>query len=158
MKVTIYSDGSSLGNPGPGGYGSIIHFVDQKGEKHIREYSGGFSYTTNNRMELMGAIVALEALIKPCEVELISDSKYVTDAFNQKWIDNWQKKNWKHTGTKMVPNTDLWKRLLAVVKKHKVTFVWVKGHNGHPENERCDELARTAAAQENLSLDQGMPL
>lgn len=152
MKVTIYTDGSARGNPeGPGGYGTILHYVDKNGTLHTREYSGGYKKTTNNRMELMAVIVGLEALTKPCEVEVISDSKYVTDAFNKNWIGGWLKKGWK-ASSGPVKNIDLWKRLLAAKELHTVTFTWVKGHNGHPENERCDELA-TSAADGDALLD-----
>lgn len=154
MKVTIYTDGAARGNPeGPGGYGAVLHYVDQNGTLHKREYSAGYKKTTNNRMELMGVIIALEALTKPCEVEVISDSKYVTDAFNQHWVDGWLKKNWKNSTNKPVKNIDLWKRLLQAKEKHQVTFTWVKGHAGHPENERCDELATTAADGDDLLDD-----
>lgn len=154
MKVTIYTDGSARGNPdGPGGYGTILSFVDSKGEDHRKELSAGYKKTTNNRMELMAAIVGLEALTKPCEVELISDSKYLTDAFNQHWIEGWIKKGWKRGKNEPVKNVDLWQRLLKAKEMHKVTFVWVKGHNGHPENERCDELATTAADGNDLLDD-----
>ena len=153
MKVTIYTDGSARGNPeGPGGYGTILHYVDRSGTLHTREYSCGYRKTTNNRMELMAVIVGLEALTKPCQVEVISDSKYVTDAFNKNWIDGWLKKNWKGSSGP-VKNIDLWKRLLKAKEPHQVIFTWVKGHNGHPENERCDELATTAADGENLLED-----
>lgn len=153
MKVTIYTDGAARGNPeGPGGYGAVLQYVDGKGELHEREFSAGYKKTTNNRMELMGVIAGLEALTKPCEVTVISDSKYVTDAFNQHWIDGWLKKNWKNSTNKPVKNIDLWKRLLAAGEKHQLTFVWVKGHDGHPENERCDVLA-TTAADGDLLLD-----
>lgn len=153
MKVTIYTDGSARGNPeGPGGYGTVLHYVDQRGTLHTREYSGGYRKTTNNRMELMAVIVGLEALTKPCQVEIVSDSKYVTDAFNKKWVDGWLKKGWKGSAGP-VKNVDLWKRLLAAKEPHQVTFTWVKGHNGHPENERCDELATTAADGETLQED-----
>ena len=121
MKVTIYTDGAARGNPdGPGGYGTVIHFVDSKGELHVREFSAGYKKTTNNRMELMAAIVGLEALTKPCDVELISDSKYLVDAFNQKWIDGWIKKGWKRGKNEPVKNVDLWQRLL----KAKEKFFW----------------------------------
>lgn len=154
MKVTIYTDGAARGNPdGPGGYGCVLQYVDMSGEVHEREYSAGYKKTTNNRMELMAAIVGLEALIKPCEVTLTSDSKYVTDAFNKNWIDSWLKNNWKNSSKKPVKNIDLWKRLLAAKEKHQVTFVWVKGHAGHPENERCDFLATSAADGANLLDD-----
>ena len=145
MKVILYSDGSSRGNPGPGGYGTILEYIDPKGELHTREYSEGFKETTNNRMELMGVITGLEALIKPCDVEVVTDSKYVADAFNQNWIDGWIKKDWRRGKTDEVKNIDLWERLLEAMKPHNVTFTWVKGHAGHPQNERCDELATTAA-------------
>ncbi len=148
MKVTIYTDGSARGNPGPGGYGTILHYVDGMGILHKREYSGGCRNTTNNRMEVMAVIVGLEALTSPCEAEVISDSRYVTDAFNKKWIESWQKKSWKGSAGP-VKNIDLWKRLLAAKEPHKVTFTWVKGHNDHPENERCDMLA-TSAANEKM--------
>lgn len=154
MKVTIYTDGAARGNPeGPGGYGTILQYVDLRGVLHEREYAAGYKKTTNNRMELMAAIVGLEALTKPCDVTLISDSKYVTDAFNQNWIGGWLKKSWKTSGNKPVKNIDLWKRLLAAKEPHNVTFVWVKGHDGHPENERCDSLATTAADGDNLLDD-----
>ena len=157
MKVTVYTDGSARGNPdGPGGYGTILHYTDKNGTLHTREYSGGYKRTTNNRMELMAVIVGLEALTRPCEVEVISDSKYVTDAFNKKWIDSWLKKKWKGSSGP-VKNIDLWKRLLKAKESHSVIFTWVKGHNGHPENERCDELATTAADGDNLLEDEGCP-
>lgn len=146
MKVSIYTDGSARGNPdGPGGYGTILSFVDNKGIEHRREFSGGFKKTTNNRMELMAAIIGLEALTKPCEVSLYSDSQYVIKAFNERWIDGWISKGWKRGKNEPVKNIDLWKRLLLAKKQHQVTFIWVKGHAGHPENERCDILATTAA-------------
>lgn len=144
MKVKLFSDGASRGNPGPGGYGTVLQYVDGKGTLHEREYSGGEVNTTNNRMELMGVITGLEALKKPCEVEIISDSKYVTDAFNQNWIESWQKKGWRNSSGE-VKNIDLWKRLLKAAEGHELKFVWVKGHAGHPENERCDALATAAA-------------
>ncbi len=154
MKVMIYTDGSARGNPeGPGGYGCVLSYTDAAGTEHRKELSAGYKKTTNNRMELMGVIAGLEALKKPCEVVLTSDSKYVTDAFNQNWIDSWLKNNWKTAGKKPVKNIDLWKRLLAAKQQHDVTFVWVKGHAGHPENERCDELATAAADGDNLLDD-----
>jgi len=154
MKVTLYSDGSARGNPeGPGGYGTILRYVDNKGITHEREFSQGYVKTTNNRMELMGVITGLEALTKPCNVEVISDSKYVTDAFNSKWIENWLKNNWRKSDKKPVLNTDLWKRLLKAMEAHNVIFTWVKGHDGHPENERCDELAVSAALSDQLIED-----
>lgn len=156
MKVSIYTDGSAKGNPGPGGYGTIIEYVDVKGRPCTVEFSRGYVCTTNNRMELMGAIVGLEALERPCEVEITSDSKYLVDAFNQKWIENWLKNDWKREKNEPVKNTDLWKRLLKAKEGHTVTFTWIKGHNGHPQNERCDHLATTAADGDNLLNDEGV--
>ncbi len=155
MHVKIFTDGSARGNPnGPGGYGTILQYTDSSNVLHEREYSQGYVRTTNNRMELMAAIVGLEALLCPCEVELYSDSQYLINAFNQHWIDSWIKKDWKRTKDKKVKNVDLWKRLLAAAKGHHIQWIWVRGHSGHPENERCDRLATTAADGENLSEDR----
>ena len=157
MKVKIYTDGAARGNPdGPGGYGTVIHYLDADGQLHTREYSAGYKKTTNNRMELLAAITGLEALNKPCDVELYSDSKYVIDAFNQHWIDGWIKKGWKRSKNEPVKNVDLWKRFLAAKEKHNVTFIWVKGHAGHEMNERCDCLATSAADGSNLLVDEGV--
>ena len=121
MLVKIYTDGSARGNPdGPGGYGCVLQYTDSLGELHEREFSAGYKKTTNNRMELTAVIVGLEALIRPCQVELYSDSKYLTDAFNQRWIDGWIKKGWKRGKNEPVKNVDLWKRLLAAMKPHQV--------------------------------------
>ena len=156
-KVLIYTDGSARGNPdGPGGYGVVLHYRDKQGQLHERELSGGYVRTTNNRMELMAAIVGLEALKRPCQVELYSDSKYLTDAFNQRWIDSWIAKNWNRGKSGPVKNIDLWKRLLEAKKPHQVTFIWVKGHAGHPENERCDQLATAAADSGQRMIDPGV--
>ena len=156
-KVTIYTDGAARGNPdGPGGYGTVMEYVDSKGEMHTKELSQGYEKTTNNRMELMAVIAGLEALNRPCQVDLFSDSKYVVDAFNQKWIDGWIKKNWNRGKSGPVKNIDLWKRLLKAKEIHQVTFHWVKGHDGHPQNERCDELATTAADSGNWLKDLGI--
>jgi len=158
-KVTIYTDGAARGNPdGPGGYGVVLHYIDQKGVLHEKTLSGGYVRTTNNRMELMAAIAGLEALNRPCEVELYSDSKYLTDAFNQRWIDNWVRNNWKRGKSGPVKNIDLWQRLLAAKKPHKVACMCVKGHAGHPQNERCDELATSAADGTELLVDEGLEL
>lgn len=154
MKVTVYSDGSSRGNPGPGGFGTLIHYVDTKGELHTLEITKGYKQTTNNRMELLGVISGLEALTKPCEVKVVSDSKYVIDAFNQKWIDSWVKNNWKRKSGPVL-NVDLWKRLLKAMEPHSVSFEWIKGHAGHPENERCDKLATQSADSDDLLIDEG---
>ena len=154
MKVKIYTDGAARGNPdGPGGYGTVLEYVDTKGELHTKELSQGYKKTTNNRMELMAAIAGLEALIKPCHVTLYSDSAYLVNAFNQNWISGWVKKGWKRGKNEPVKNVDLWKRLLAAKEKHWVTFIWVKGHDGHPQNERCDALATGAADGGNLIED-----
>ena len=154
--VRIFTDGSARGNPdGPGGYGVVLQYIDQKGILHEKELSAGYVRTTNNRMELMAAIAGLEALNRSCEVELYSDSKYLTDAFNQGWIDNWIKNNWKRGKSGPVKNIDLWKRMLNAMEPHRVTFHWVKGHAGHPENERCDGLATAAADGEDLLTDEG---
>ena len=154
MFVKIFTDGAARGNPeGPGGYGTVLQYIDSKGELHEREYSAGYKKTTNNRMELMAVITGLEALTRPCEVEVISDSKYVTDAFNQHWVDGWLKRNWKGSSNNPVKNVDLCKRLLKAKAPHQVKFTWVKGHAGHPENERCDKLATTAADGNSLLDD-----
>lgn len=147
-KIKIYTDGACKGNPGNGGYGSILTFVDSKGQYHEKELSAGYRLTTNNRMELMAAIVALEALKRPSDVVLTSDSKYLVDAVNQKWIDGWIKKNWKN-----VKNIDLWQRFIKAKEPHDVEFIWIKGHAGHEYNERCDKLAVAAALSENLLED-----
>lgn len=154
MFVKIFTDGAARGNPeGPGGYGAVLQYVDSKGQLHEREFSAGYKKTTNNRMELLAVITGLEALTKPCEVEVISDSKYVTDAFNQHWIEGWLKRGWKNSSKEPVKNIDLWQRLLRAKAQHQVKFTWVKGHAGHPENERCDRLATTAADGNNLLDD-----
>ena len=157
MLVKIFTDGAARGNPdGPGGYGSVLEYVDTKGELHVKEISRGYVRTTNNRMELMAVIAGLEALNRPCEVEVYSDSQYVVNAFNQHWVDGWIKKGWKRGKNEPVKNVDLWKRLLEAKEKHSVTFHWVKGHDGHPQNERCDELATSAADGDDLIVDEGV--
>ena len=155
--IRLYSDGAARGNPeGPGGYGTILQFTDAQGVLHEREYSAGYKKTTNNRMELMGVITGLEALTRPCHVEVFIDSKYVSDAFNQHWIEGWQRKNWKNSQNKPVKNPELWQRLLKAMEPHEVRFNWVKGHNGHELNERCDKLATSAADGDDL-LDDEVP-
>ena len=157
MQVRIYTDGAARGNPdGPGGYGAVLEYVDTKGQLHTRELSQGYKKTTNNRMELMAVIAALEALNRPCSVELYSDSKYVVDAFNQNWISGWLKKGWKRGKNEPVKNVDLWQRLLKAKEPHQVRFIWVKGHDGHPQNERCDTLATAAADGKDLIEDTGL--
>jgi ribonuclease HI len=148
--VTIYTDGSSIGNPGPGGYGIVLSYG-----KHRKELSGGFRCTTNNRMELMGAIVALESLTETCKVTLLSDSKYVIDGIRRGWAKKWKAAGWMRTKKEPAINVDLWEKMLELSDKHEVGFRWVKGHSGVVENERCDELAVTAAKQRNLQVDQG---
>ncbi|AJJ62925.1 ribonuclease HI [Yersinia aldovae] len=138
-QVEIFTDGSCLGNPGPGGYGAILRY-----KQHEKMFSAGYYLTTNNRMELMAAIVALEALTSPCEVTISTDSQYVRQGITQ-WIHNWKKRGWKTTDRKPVRNMDLWQRLDLAIQTHTIQWEWVKGHAGHPENERCDELARLAA-------------
>jgi len=140
-KITLFSDGSALGNPGPGGYGTILVY---KGKEKI--LSGGETHTTNNRMELKGAIEGLKALREPCEVEIISDSSYVVKGINE-WLSGWIKRDFKK-----VKNIDLWKEYIEISKPHKVKATWVRGHNGHPENERCDELAKNEALKEKKLL------
>ncbi len=154
MKVVIFTDGAARGNPdGPGGYGTVLMYTDPKGETHIKEFSQGYKKTTNNRMELMAVIIGLEALNRPCEVEIHSDSKYVINAFTEHWIDGWIQKGWKRGKNDPVKNVDLWKRLLKAKESHQVSFVWVKGHNGNEWNERCDTLATSAADGEDLIED-----
>jgi len=152
--IRIFTDGAARGNPdGPGGYGVVLQYTDAAGTMHEKELSQGYVKTTNNRMELMAAIVGLEALNRPCEVELYSDSQYLINAFNQHWLDGWIKRNWMRNKTDPVKNVDLWKRLLAAAGPHQITWHWVKGHDGHPENERCDRLATSAADGEDLQED-----
>ncbi|HAM16316.1 MAG TPA: ribonuclease HI [Eggerthellaceae bacterium] len=156
QHVEIYSDGSSRGNPGPGGYGTVLRFTDPIGGVHERELSQGYRQTTNNRMELMGAIAGFEALKRPCSVDFYSDSQYVVKAFTDNWIGGWQRRGWKNASKQPVKNVDLWKRLIAAVQPHAVSYHWVRGHAGHAENERCDALATTAADDAgNLVPDTG---
>lgn len=136
MKVEIFTDGACSGNPGPGGYGAILRVGE-----HVKEISGGEPNTTNNRMELMGAIAALSALKYPCDVVLTTDSKYVVDSVTKGWAKKWRSNNWIKSDKKPALNADLWEKLLDLLEVHNVQFLWVKGHAGHPENERCDALA-----------------
>lgn len=155
MKVTVFTDGSSRGNPGPGGYGSVLVYRNTRGEEHRLELSGGYRMTTNNRMELLAPIAALEALKRPCSVEINSDSQYVVNAFNKDWIGGWQHRGWKGADKKPVKNIDLWQRLLVAAAPHEVRWRWVRGHAGNELNERCDELATTAADGDELLVDEG---
>ena len=144
--VHIYTDGAAKGNPGPGGYGVVMELV---GTHHKKEFYEGFRHTTNNRMELLAVIVGLEKLKNPnMKVLIVSDSKYVVDSVLKKWVFGWEKKGF--AGKK---NPDLWKRFLVIYRKHQVDFKWIKGHNNHSQNERCDELAVMASAQKALSVD-----
>ncbi|MBE7030164.1 MAG: ribonuclease HI [Ruminococcaceae bacterium] len=149
-SVEVFTDGACSGNPGKGGYGVVLRYG-----AHQKELSEGFLSTTNNRMEILAAIKGLEALKEPCTVTLYSDSRYLVDAINQGWLAKWSKNNWMRTKTEKAKNVDLFTRLLAQLERHQVEFVWVKGHAGHPENERCDELATSAIKGEHLSEDTG---
>ena len=144
VLVDLFTDGAAKGNPGPGGYGAILRSGASE-----KELSGGFFHTTNNRMELMAVIVGLEALNASCAVRVVSDSKYVVDAFNKRWIEGWKRRGWAK-----VKNPDLWKRLLKAMEGHKVHYEWVRGHSNHPENERCDVLA-VAASLNPIEEDRG---
>ena len=140
--IIIYTDGSSLGNPGPGGYGAVLRFGE-----HSRELSGGFRHTTNNRMEILAAIEGLRALKMPCKVTLHTDSQYLVNAINKGWVRKWKAKGWMRNKKEKALNVDLWRQLLPLLDTHEVEFVWVRGHAGNPDNERCDVLAKTAASQ-----------
>ena len=148
--VTIFTDGSCLGNPGPGGFAAILRYGEV--EKTI---AGGFSLTTNNRMELFACLAALKALKEPCQITLLTDSKYLADAIRKGWLQNWQKQGWRTAAKKPVKNQDLWQALLPLLAKHQVQFKWIKAHDGHPENERCDLLAKEQASLGNLPPDAG---
>ena len=134
--VEIFTDGACSGNPGPGGWGAVLRFAGKE-----KELSGGEKETTNNRMELTAVIKALSALKEPCKVRLTTDSKYVCDAINQRWVYSWRANGWRKADKKPALNVDLWEELLPLLETHEVEFLWVKGHAGHPENERCDALA-----------------
>jgi ribonuclease HI len=149
-RIVIYTDGSSLGNPGPGGYGVVIS--SSGGD---RELSGGFRRTTNNRMELLACIVGLEQLETPSAVALYSDSRYVVDGITKGWAKKWQRNDWRKSNGGKALNIDLWERLLSLCDRHDVDWVWVKGHAGNPGNERCDQLATQAASLPNLTRDGG---
>lgn len=140
MKVTIYTDGSSRGNPGPGGYGAVLQFVDSTGKLHERELSQGYATTTNNRMELLGAITALQSLREPCQVSLYTDSQYLANAINLGWLRGWKQKGWRRKDGEL-KNADLWQTLDGLLQTHKVQFFWVKGHADNVYNNRCDALA-----------------
>ena len=147
--VHAFSDGSAIGNPGPGGYGALLVWNGRE-----KELSAGFRLTTNNRMELMGAIAALEALKRPSSVLLSTDSQYVVNGIQKGWAKKWRANGWRRNKKEMALNPDLWERLLRQVERHGVTFEWVRGHAGHPENERCDELANSAARANPVLVDE----
>jgi len=149
-KVTIYTDGACIGNPGPGGYAAVLLYGG-----HRKEISGGFRLTTNNRMEIMATIAALNALKFPCAVTLYTDSQYVVDAIMKGWAKQWQANGWRRSKREKALNADLWEKLLELCELHQVTFVWVRGHDGNPENECCDKLAMQAAQEEHLPRDTG---
>jgi len=148
-KITLYSDGACSGNPGPGGFGTILDYNGQE-----KEMSGGFRKTTNNRMELLGVITGLKALKEPCEVTVVTDSQYVVNAMEKGWARKWKANNWKRKTGKAL-NPDLWEELLGLSDIHKVSFKWVRGHNGHPQNERCDVLAVDAYSSSPHAIDKG---
>lgn len=150
-KIKIFTDGACSGNPGPGGYGVIMKY-----EEHVKELSGGYAATTNNRMELMGAIVALEALKEPCDVTVTTDSQYVVNGIEKGWAKKWKAMGWMRNKREPALNPDLWERLLQAMERHKVKFVWIRGHDGHTENERCDKLAVDASVKQRLPKDVGM--
>lgn len=152
--VTIFTDGSCLGNPGRGGWGAVLRCANADGEAE-RELFGGFRHTTNNRMEIMAAIVSLETLKESCTVTLFTDSQYLRHAVEKKWLAGWQRNGWKTAAKKPVKNRDLWERLQVQLNRHNVRFEWVRGHAGHVENERCDVLARDQASRRDLPEDTG---
>jgi len=152
-KVLIYTDGACSNNPGLGGYGAILMFKRENGQFAEKRLSRGFSLTTNNRMELLAVVDSLNCLKVPCEIELYTDSKYVTEAINQKWLENWQKNNWKTASRKPVKNVDLWQKYIEAAKNHTIKFIWVKGHNDNKYNELCDKLAVEARNSDNLEID-----
>lgn len=157
MDIKLYTDGACKNNPGPGGYGCILSTVLANGKVYETKHSGGFKLTTNNRMELAAVIYGLMAINGSHDVEVISDSKYVCDSFNKKWIQSWRKNNWKKAGGVQLPNSDMWRTLWNLVTmQNSVKFTWVKGHTGHPYNEECDRLACEAAKDsKNLQIDIG---
>ncbi len=149
-EVTVYTDGACIGNPGPGGYAAIL----RSGNK-CKEIVGGYRLTTNNRMEILAALVALETLKWPCRVKIHSDSRYLVDAVMKGWAQRWRDNDWKRNPKEEAVNADLWERLLVICEKHEVEFVWVQGHAGQPENERCDLLSVAAAHADALPADVG---
>lgn len=149
-EVVIYTDGACVGNPGPGGYGALLRYEDA-----VKEMSGGFRNTTNNRMEIMAAIVVLKALKEPCKVTLYSDSRYLVDAVAKGWVERWRSNGWRRNKKERAINVDLWEQLLPLVQHHDIHFAWVRGHNGNRDNERVDFLAEAAARRADLPEDPG---
>lgn len=149
-SVQLYTDGACSGNPGPGGYGAILVY-----NAHRKEISGGYRETTNNRMEIMAVLKGLELLKESCQVTVYTDSKYVSDAMKLGWVERWKANGWMRNKKEPALNVDLWEEMLELCQKHDVRFEWVKGHAGHPENERCDKLATEALKQDSLPIDEG---
>jgi ribonuclease HI len=149
-ELEIWTDGACVVNPGPGGYGVVFKYQGQKWEK-----AGGFRLTTNNRMEIMGALIALEALPEKCKAIIYTDSQYLADSIRKGWAKRWRSKGWNKKGNKKVPNSDLWERMLQLCAQHEVEFRWIKGHESSVDNERCDQLAESAARKPNLPADEG---
>lgn len=148
QDIEIYTDGACSGNPGPGGYGVVLLYGE-----HMKELSGAFDNTTNNRMEILAAIVGLESLKRPCKVTIYSDSQYLVNAMTKGWLDKWQRNNWMRNKSERAKNVDLWKRLLDAVSGHQVDWVWVKGHANNEMNNRCDQLAVSAIKEKPRQLD-----
>jgi ribonuclease HI len=148
-EINLYTDGASSGNPGPGGYGVILKYKSK-----VKELSSGYRKTTNNRMELKAVIEGLKTLKEKCKVDIYSDSKYIVDAIEQEWIYKWKSLGWKRNKKDKLLNPDLWKELYDLLQKHEVKLHWIKSHNGHPENERCDKLAVKASQQSHLPADE----
>jgi ribonuclease HI len=149
-QITVYTDGGCINNPGPGGYGVVLVY-----NSHRKELSGGFQRTTNNRMEIFAAIAGLETLKEPCRVTIVSDSQYLVYAVQKGWARKWKANRWMRNNKEKAINPDLWERLLKLCEIHDARFEWIRGHAGHPENERCDELAKAAARKSDLAIDSG---
>ncbi|NHM28375.1 ribonuclease HI [Desulfofundulus sp. TPOSR] len=149
-EVEIYTDGACSGNPGPGGYGVVLRYGN-----HIKEISGGYAQTTNNRMELMAVIEGLRALKRPCRVTIYTDSRYIVDAMTRGWVRRWQANGWRRENGEPAKNADLWRQILSLASKHRITWVWVKGHADNIYNNRCDQLAVEASRRASLPVDPG---
>ncbi|MBR1617616.1 ribonuclease HI [bacterium] len=157
-NVVIYTDGACSKNPGKGGYGIVLLYKKENGEQVQKNVSKGFQNTTNNRMELLAVIDALNLLKKPCKVTLCTDSKYVTEAINKGWLESWVKNNWRTNSKSKVKNVDLWQKFIQAKKDHDIEFIWVKGHHENEYNNLCDKLAVTAREKPNLEIDEGFEL